>query len=79
MIGVASGRLKDFYHQKMISLAFIDRKYANEGEELSVLWGTDPNTAMPIKVTVARFPYFNEEYSNETFDVEKIPHPNFNK
>lgn len=79
MIGVASGRLRDFYHQKMISLAFIDRKYANEGEELSVLWGTDPNTAMPIKVTVARFPYFNEEYRNETFDVEKIPHPNFNK
>ncbi len=33
--------------------------------------------AIVLSETVARFPYYNEEYRNETFDVEKIPHPDF--
>jgi hypothetical protein len=27
-----------------------------------------------IHATVAPFPYYNGEYRNEIFDVEKIPH-----
>ncbi|MFB0917540.1 MAG: aminomethyl transferase family protein [Clostridiaceae bacterium] len=77
IIGMASGRTKYYYENKMLSLAFIDKKYAVEGKELEVIWGTDPNNQMPIKVTVAKFPYYNEELRNETFDVEKIPHPVF--
>ena len=77
MVGVSAGRARDFYHNNMISLAFLDTKLAEEGKELSVIWGTDPKTAMPIRVKVAAFPYYNEEYRNETFDVEKIPHPVF--
>ena len=34
---------------------------------------------LEIRAKVTRFPYFNEEYRNETFDVEKIPHPTFDK
>lgn len=77
MIGVASGRIHDYYHQRMISLAFIEKEYAKEGQELTVIWGSRPSAAMPIRATVAQFPYYNEEYRNETFDVEKIPHPVF--
>lgn len=77
MIGVASGRTRDFYHNTMISLGFLDINYAKKGTVLTILWGSTPDTVMPIKVTVSRFPYYNEEYRNETFDVEKIPHPTF--
>ena len=77
MIGVASGRERDFYHGNMISLAFINREYANVGDEYTVMWGSTPLSAQPIRVKVAPFPYYNEEMRNETFDVEKIPHPLF--
>lgn len=77
MVGVATGRTQDYYHQKMISLAFVARDQAELGRELTVVWGTNPAAQLPIKATVAEFPYYNEEYRNETFDVEKIPHPVF--
>ena len=76
MVGVASGRCTDYYHQRMISLAFVDRDQAELGNELVVLWGTDPSNQMEIKAKVAEFPYYNE-MRNETFDVEQIPHPEF--
>ncbi len=77
MVGVATGRAHDYYYRKMLSLAFIDRAYAFEGKELTVVWGTEPANQMNIRATVAQFPYYNEEYRNETFDVEKVPHPKF--
>jgi glycine cleavage system aminomethyltransferase T len=72
-IGIASGRAYAFYERRMISLAFIDTEYAVEGKDLVVLWGTLGKPMKEIRAKVARFPYFNEEYRNETFDVEKIP------
>ena len=77
MIGVATGRTRDYYHRRMISLAYIRRDLAVDGKELTVVWGTNPKNQMNIRATVAQFPYYNEEYRNETFDVEKIPHPAF--
>ena len=74
MIGMTSGRIRDYYHQTMISLAFIEKEYAVEGKELTVLWGTDETCRMKIRAKVAAFPYFNEEYRNETYDVRKIPY-----
>ncbi len=79
MIGVASGRIRDYYHNTMISLAFIDKEFATEGNELTVIWGTNPETALNVRAKVVSFPYYNEEFRNETFDVEKIPHPVFEK
>lgn len=76
MVGVASGRIHDYYHRKMLSLAWVQRDLAVEGKELTVIWGSDPKNQLPIRATVAAFPYYNEEYRNETFDVEKIPHIN---
>lgn len=73
MVGVATGRERDFYHNTMISLAFLDKEHAVEGTELTVLWGTNPKTVFPIKVKVAQFPYYNEEFRNETFDTSNIP------
>ncbi|MGI6217709.1 MAG: hypothetical protein ACOYIK_08880 [Coriobacteriales bacterium] len=74
MVGVASGRTRDFYHNKMISLCWLERDLASEGTEVEVIWGTNPAAQVTIRATVARFPYYDEEYRNETFDVEKIPH-----
>lgn len=78
VVGVASGRTHDFYHRRMISLAFIKSEFAIEGKELKILWGTPGTPQKEIRAIVAQFPYYNEEYRNETFDVEKIPHPVFN-
>ena len=77
MVGMTAGRTHDFYHQRMISLAFVNLDQAELGNTVTVVWGTDPANQMPIKAKVAEFPYYNEEYRNETFDVEKIPHPVF--
>ena len=75
MVGVAAGRTHDYYHRRMISLGYVRRDLAVEGKQLSLLWGTNPDSVMEIRATVSAFPYYNEEYRNETFDVEKIPHP----
>ena len=76
-IGIASGRTFAYYERRMISLGFIDKAYAEEGQEVIVLWGTPGHPQKEIRATVARFPYYNGEFRNETFDTEKIPHPNF--
>lgn len=72
-IGVATGKTYSFYEQRMISLASIDQKYAKEGTVVVVLWGSPGTPQKKIRAKVARFPYFNAEFRNETFDVEKIP------
>lgn len=74
MVGVATGRAKDFYHNTMISLCWLERDLAVDGTEVEVIWGTNPAAQVKIRATVAPFPYYNGEYRNETFDVEKIPH-----
>jgi glycine cleavage system aminomethyltransferase T len=77
MAGIASGRSIDYYHKKFLSLAFIEKEYAVEGKDVTVLWGKPGAEQIEIRARVARYPYFNEEYRNETFDVEKISHPKF--
>ncbi|MGI6217559.1 MAG: glycine cleavage T C-terminal barrel domain-containing protein [Coriobacteriales bacterium] len=72
-IGIATGRTIAYYEQRMISLAFIDPKYAEEGTELEVLWGAEGYRKKRIRATVAQFPYYQGEYRNETFDTSKIP------
>lgn len=76
-IGRTSGRTHDYYHRREISLAFIDKDKAVEGNEVIILWGTPGKPQKEIRATIAAFPYYNEEYRNETFDVEKIPHSVF--
>lgn len=76
-IGVATGKTYAYNERRMISLAKIPPEYAVEGKELEVLWGTENYPQKRIRATVARFPYYNGEFRNETFDTEKIPHPHF--
>ena len=78
-IGMATGKTYAYYERRMISLAIIDKAYAVEGKELTVLWGSEGYPKKEIRATVAQFPYYQGEYRNETFDVEKIPHPDFTK
>lgn len=77
MIGFTSNRTNDYYHRRIIAIAFLDKDYAEMGTEVKILWGSPGTPQYWIKATVAAFPYYNEEMRNETFDVENIPHPNF--
>ncbi len=72
-IGISSGRVVSYYYNAMISLGFIEKKYAVEGTELTLIWGTPGNPQMPIRVKVARYPYNKEFVRNQDVDVEKIP------
>lgn len=71
-IGNSTGRIYSYYYNTMISLAFIDPKYAEEGKELKVIWGTPGKPQKEIRVKVARFPY-DQMVRNEDRDVEEIP------
>ena len=74
IIGYASGRTYAYYERRMISLAFINPAFAQEGTELAINWSHPGGPVKMIRAIVARFPYYNGEYRNETFDTEKIPH-----
>ena len=72
-IGISTGRAISYYYNAMISLGFINKKYAVEGTELTLIWGTPGNPLMPVRVKVARFPYNKEFVRNQDVDVDKIP------
>ncbi|MGI6229879.1 MAG: hypothetical protein ACOYJL_03080 [Tractidigestivibacter sp.] len=71
-IGFATGRCYAFYERRMISLACIEQGYAKEGTELEVLWGEPGHPQKRIRAIVARFPYYQGEWRNETCDVNKL-------
>lgn len=75
LVGASTGRTHTLYYHKMISICYLDPEYATEGTELTLIWGNPGTRQKEIKVTVARYPYFNEN-PNRTFDVETIPHLN---
>jgi rhamnose utilization protein RhaD (predicted bifunctional aldolase and dehydrogenase) len=58
------------------ALATIDEDYAVEGREVEVLWGRPGTHQMRVRATVANFPYIKED-RNDSFDVERIPRPQF--
>lgn len=73
-IGISSGRIISYSYNTMISLGFIDPKYAAEGTELTVVWGTPGTRQMNIRAKVAQFPYNKDLIRNEDKNVEEIPH-----
>ncbi len=72
-IGIAVGKTYAYYENRMISLAILDKEYADLGKELEVEWGSEGYPIKMIKATVAPMPYYNGKYRNETFDVNEIP------
>lgn len=73
-IGISSGRIISYYYNSMISLGFIDPAYAQEGNELTLIWGTPGTRQMQIRVKVAKFPYNSDFVRNQDKNVEEIPH-----
>ncbi|XVQ06433.1 hypothetical protein ACQP1W_27660 [Spirillospora sp. CA-255316] len=72
-VGTSSGRCYTYHSREMLSLATIERRYAEEGIEVVVLGG-DPGTSQKeIRATVARFAYLIDPVRNERFDVSTIP------
>ena len=78
MIGASSGRMLSAKTREMLSICTIDQDYAEEGKSVEVLWGDPGTKQMRIEARVMLFPYIKEG-RNESFDVEKIPRPVFNK
>jgi len=72
-IGISTGRVISYYYNTMISLAFIDPKYAVEGSEYKLIWGTPGTPQKEISVKVARYPYL-DLVRNENKDVSEIPY-----
>jgi glycine cleavage system aminomethyltransferase T len=72
-VGLATGRTPAFEEGTMISLAWIDREFAELGTEVTVLWGTPGNPQVEIRATVAPFPYYQGTFRNEKFDTASIP------
>jgi hypothetical protein len=72
--GISSGRAVSLTYNRMISLGFIDQALAEEGTEVTVVWGAPGHPQKNIRATVARFPYL-QATSNAAFDIESVPRP----
>ncbi|SKA90619.1 Glycine cleavage system T protein (aminomethyltransferase) [Agreia bicolorata] len=72
-IGVTAGRTIDYRENRMVSLAFIEREFADEGSPVVVLWGDTEESRVEIRATVAPMPYFRGDDRNEVFDTTRIP------
>jgi len=72
-VGVTSGRTIDYLSNRMVSLAFLDTAYAEQGREVIVVWGHAEESRREIRATIAPLPYFRGELRNETFDTADVP------
>jgi glycine cleavage system aminomethyltransferase T len=72
-IGVSVGRTIDYRENRMVSLAFIDHAFAEEGSQVVVLWGDAEEARVEIRATVAPMPYFRGDDRNEVFDTTRVP------
>lgn len=70
-IGTSMGHQNACYFRRMISIASIDRDFAELGTEVYVLWGNPDERQIKIRATVARYPYNNVMRSDST-DVSKL-------
>jgi hypothetical protein len=48
---------------------------AEEGPEVTDLWGDEGWPTRVLRARVARFPHYNGEYRPETFDTSAVPRP----
>ncbi len=65
MVGISVGRGVSNYYRRMISMAFIDPKYAAIGKELVIIWGDVGHPQKEIRATVSRYPYLDLDRNNE--------------
>ena len=72
IIGISSGRGQIAHYNVMISLCMIDPAFAQEGTEVTVVWGNENYPQKNIRARVAKFPYLRMP-SNGEFDVNSIP------
>lgn len=73
MIGVASGRMWSPKFHEMMSMGFIEEKYAAEGTVVKVLWGTPGTRQMRIKAEVIRKNYITKLRNDAEDTVDFIP------
>lgn len=71
-IGKSTGRIYTLYYKKVISMAFLDPEFAEEGTEVTIIWGDADHRQVPVKARVARYPYLDMP-RNKDYDIESIP------
>ena len=71
-VGVASGRVIDYFAHTFVSLAFVNEADAVMSDEVEVLWGKPGTRQMRIRAKICPVPYWNGEYRNETCDVNAL-------
>lgn len=59
-VGISAVRGISAYYRRMISLGFIDPRFADLGTELTVLWGAPGHPQKAVRATVARYPYIDQ-------------------
>jgi len=72
VIGSSTGRIRSVYYRRMISLGFIKKQFAVDGQQLSLLWGSPGTPQKEIRVKVARVPYMDLA-NNREIDLNDIP------
>lgn len=60
-IGISTMRTMSPYYRRMVSLAFVDGKYAKMGKELKVLWGYPGHKQKKIRAKVSYYPFVSQD------------------
>ena len=73
LIGRSAGIVYTQYYKDTISLGLIDLDKNVQGDEVTVLWGSNGTRQIPIRARIERYPYLDLT-SNRDYDMESIPH-----
>ncbi len=73
LIGRSAGIVYTQYYKYTISLGLIDLDKNVQGDEVTVLWGSNGTRQIPIRARIERYPYLDLT-SNRDYDMESIPH-----
>ena len=59
-VGYSSGTIYSYYYRQNMSMAVIDREYAEIGTPVTIQWGDHGGRIKDVRATVERFPYLTE-------------------
>ncbi len=73
LIGRSAGIVYTQYYKDTISLGIIDMNKNVQGDEVTILWGSNGTRQIPIRARIERYPYLDLT-PNREYDMESIPH-----
>jgi len=73
LVGMSSGNIYSYYFRESLSMGCIDSELTTPGTELIVEWGDHGRRIKPVRVTVDRFPYFDEGRNSDVGTAKGVP------